>query len=160
MESTNPASPSTTELLQEYAIVQQELDRCSHMFWAQAEFFLTFCTAILGFTGYMLGTAEYMVAGGSSVFGLAITVLWLLFGNRIGAYVRLTERRIREVENEHPQLLFRIKTQQREWLNSRRILRRLERIPSSEIVRTALPVIVSVLWIALFSLAIALHLSR
>jgi hypothetical protein len=87
-----------------------------------------------------------------------VGVLWLLFGNRIGAYVRFTEEQIREVERKTPSLHFRVKTAQRESFNKPKKLHWLERIPSSGIIRTALPASVCILWVAIFVIGIVLAL--
>lgn len=154
----NEANEHDGCLVQEYAIAHQELVRCSHIFWTQAQFFLTLSTAMLAFLGYMVSSKQYWVALGVSVFGLVVGVLWLLHGNRIGVYVRLTEARMRDVEAREQCLRIRVKTIQRVGLDDTRNLRRLERVPSSGLVRTVLPLSVCVLWIATLGASLVLGL--
>ena len=113
---------------------------------------------MLAFLGYMFSTAQYWVTLGVSVFGLVVAVLWLLHGNRIGAYVRLTETRMREAEASQQCLRIRIKTAQRAGLDDAKNLRRLERVPSSGLVRTVLPLSVCILWVATLGASLALGL--
>jgi len=144
-------------LLQEYAIVHQELSRCSHIFWTQAEFFLTLSTAMLGFAGYMLSVSQYWIAIILSIGGLLIAIIWLLHGNRIGVYVRATEERIRAVEKLHEdQLFFHVKMTQKSVLDNPRDLRLLERTRSSGLVRTGLPGLICGLWGLALCLSIVL----
>jgi len=135
-------------LLEERKIAQSELERCSRILWAQAQFFLTLNTAALGAVAYLLQGGLRVTAVFLCVAGLFTTAMWLLHGNRIGVYIQATEERIQKVE-EQKDFVLKIALHQKERITTKAGLKLLERVSSMAIVKTALPLFIMALWVAL-----------
>ena len=137
-------SDDEKDIIEERKIAQDELNRCSYIFWNQAEFFLTLNTATMGIAALVLAYMnDYLFLMPISGFGLFVSIMWLFHGNRIAYYVTLTEKCIMELESRANA---KIKRYQIEYLTKKKNLSFLERFSSTYLLKTLLPLGIIILW--------------
>lgn len=133
-------------------IAQSELNRCSRIFSTQAQFYLTLHTALLGMVALVfIYVRDYLLLMFVNSFGVFISIIWLLYGNRIACYLRLTEKCIIELESRAN---IKIKRYQTECLSKKNNLSFLERYSSSFLIKTILPCGIMIFWVLMLILCI------
>jgi len=137
-------------------IAQEELYRCSELFWTQAQFFLTLNSALVGVVGLVfvyLASTQFLIFFVSG-FGIFVSIVWLFIGNRIACYREATEKYIEDEERKGKCgigiLLF-----QNEYL-SRRDRTILQRFSSTRLMKTILPFGITLLWCGIFAFSVVL----
>lgn len=136
--------------IEERKIAQDELARCSHLYWVQAEFFLTFNTALMGLTGLVFSYRPHylFLIPFISGFGIFVSVIWLFHGNRIDTYRKITEECIKQLE-QSGNFKVKIVLYQNGYFK-RSNLPYLERYSSTKLTKTVLPLGIIVSWCLIF----------
>ena len=132
--------------IEERKIAQEELTRCSRLYWIQAEFFLTLNTALIGLSGliFIYATHHWPLISFISGFGIFVSVIWLFHGNRIDAYRKVTVECIKQLE-QSGNFKIKIALYQNGYFK-RSNLPYLERYPSTKLTKTVLPLGIVILW--------------
>ena len=133
--------------MEELKIAQEELSRCSGIFWTQARFFLTINTALIAIVTaiHVYAKAYQLAVVFIGVLGICISIMWLLHGNRIVRYLESTEECIIKLEQEL-NLYAKTKTYQYERFK-RDDISFLERYHSTKLIKTCLPLLITLFWI-------------
>jgi hypothetical protein len=144
--------------IEDRKIAQDELYRCSELLWTQAQFFLSLNTALVGLAGLTFAYVKNaeILPSLVSIFGIFVSVVWLLTGNRIGAYFKATEEYIMKKEQAGKCNCGLVVYQNTYFKN--KSLPRLQRVSSTKLIRTILPTGMTILWSIIFVLFLSLRL--